>query len=296
MDNEQSIFDKKDAYQPLVKNAKKKSLKRTILVSTGVMAGILIILGIVITTLYFVMERSMGAYQEIKMEQDIVYGANIQLDHSTGSYGIDSILMQDQYIKDIDGVPYTWYNEQTWFRLYDKATTVFDNSISSLDNERYYRNGQRVVNFYIPNGENHEDDRNQVQSLAPDSVVELALSFSGPMSPEEMKKKFPNAQWAWVQHPDSIHGSGRVIGDYAYGFTLTKKGITKDVEYFQKVLNSLSKKVEKDTRVTPLLQSIKEKGRLEVSGVIVTGTVQELLPLVEKEDVKYVSLGVVLPY
>ncbi|PEZ74736.1 anti sigma factor C-terminal domain-containing protein [Bacillus sp. AFS017274] len=298
-----SIFNAKDGFQPLIKKAKKKSLKKIIIVSTIVTVSIFMILGITFIIAYNHMQNSMSEYFSVKFEQNEVYGANIHDDKSTTSFSIDSALNQDQYVKDIAGIPYTWYNEQTWFKIYDSPTTIYDNSITSTDSWQFYRNGQRVVNFYVPGEKKVEDDRKLLQSLASTSVVEIGISFKKEMNTNQVLKQFPTAQWAWVQNPD-VEVSvmpGYVIGDYAYGFTITspEKGtdnIAEDVKNFEKVLSNLSQKDEKDTNVEPLIKSIKQKGTVQVSGIILTGKVKDLLPLIEQDSVNYVSVGVIIPY
>ncbi|MDF9758269.1 flagellar basal body-associated protein FliL [Peribacillus simplex] len=298
-----SIFNAKDGFQPLIKKAKKKSLKKIIIVSTIVTVSIFMILGITFIIAYNHMQNSMSEYFSVKFEQNEVYGANIHDDKSTTSFSIDSALNQDQYVKDIAGIPYTWYNEQTWFKIYDSPTTIYDNSITSTDSRQFYRNGQRVVNFYVPGGKKVGDDRKLLQSLASTSVVEIGISFKKEMNTNQVLKQFPTAQWAWVQNPD-VETSivpGYVIGDYAYGFTITspEKGtdsIAEDVKNFEKGLTNLSQKDEKDTDVEPLIKSIKQKGTVQVSGIILTGKVKDLLPLIEQDSVNYVSVGVIIPY
>ncbi|MCM3316914.1 anti-sigma factor C-terminal domain-containing protein [Rummeliibacillus stabekisii] len=300
-----SIFNKNDGFQPLIKKAKRKSLKKTIIISTIVTLGVLLVIGFIFIIAHYQMQRSMSEYLSVKRDQSEVYGANIGYDKSTTSYNLDSSINQDQYVKDVAGIPYTWYNEQTWFKIYDSPTTIYNNEITASSNneQQYYRNGQRVVNFYVPSGKKIEDDREFLKSLPLSNSVELAISFKEEMSTHQMLNQFPTAQWAWVQNPDAdISIMPRyVIGDYAYGFTITapKKGIEgleKDVENFRVRLSNLSKEDEKDTHVKPLLKSIRQKGAVLVSGVIVTGKVQDLLPLIKKETVNHVSVGVIIPY
>ena len=160
-----------------------------------------------------------------------------------------------------------------------------------------------MVNFYIPGGKKVEDDRKLLQSLASTSVVEIGISFKKEKNTNQVLKQFPTAQWAWVQNPDvetSIE-PGYVIGDYAYGFTITspEKGtdrIAEDIKNFGKVLTNLSQKDEKDTNVGPLIKSIEQTGTVQVSGIILTGKVKDLLPLIEQASVNYVSVGVIIPY
>ncbi|WP_150284734.1 anti sigma factor C-terminal domain-containing protein [Rummeliibacillus sp. TYF-LIM-RU47] len=300
-----SIFNKNDGFQPLIKKAKRKSLKKTIIISTIVTIGVLLVIGFIFIIAHYQMQRSMSEYLSVKRDQSEVYGANIGYDKSTTSYNLDSSINQDQYVKDVAGISYTWYNEQTWFKIYDSPTTIYNNEITASSNneQQYYRNGQRVVNFYLPGGKKTEDDRGFLKSLPLSNIVELAISFKEEMSTHQMINQFPTAQWAWVQNPDAdISIMPRyVIGDYAYGFTITapKKGIEgleKDVENFRVRLSNLSKEDEKDTHVKPVLKSIRQKGAVLVSGVIVTGKVQDLLPLIKKDSVNHVSVGVIIPY
>jgi hypothetical protein len=293
-----SIFNHEDSFQPLIKKAKKKSLRKTIMISTIVTLIILLLLFILFLGAYKHMDSSMNDYYAIKTAQDKVFGANIQHDQTATSFSLDSAVQQNRYIKNISGIPYVWYNDNTTFKIFDGATTLYSTSITSNDEKYYYRNGQRVINFYVPGKKKIADDRSFLQSLRKNNIVEVAISFTKKMTPEQMKQQFPTAQWAWVQNPkaDVDITSNIVIGDYAYGFAISNQPIEKDIKEFKQSVADLAKKKEIDTHIKPLYHTMKQTNQVEVSGVVLTGTVKDLLPLIEKKNVQYVSVGVILPY
>lgn len=301
--SEKSIFDSNDTYQPTIKKAKKKSLKRTILTSLVVTFTTLVLLIVIFFAAYLHMQKTMTDYANLQRNEVIVQGANITFDRQTTSYGIESAITQDQYIKNIDGVPYTWYNEQTHFKIYDKATTLFDTTITSFDSKQFYRNGQRVMNFLYPGIDNLNDDLDLLTSLDTSTRVEVAISFKEELTVDEMLEKFPTAQWAWVIDPmnrdlimrqlqvKSTEEIGYFISEYAYGFSIqSEKSTEQNVEEFKQGLRRLS---AKDSNMKQLLETIQDS--LQVGGIVLTGTVEEILPLMEQEQINYVSVGVTIP-
>ena len=254
--SEKSIFDSKDTYQPTIKKAKKKSLKRTILISIAVTLTTVIVGVVIFLVAHLYMQKTMTDYYNLQVSESTVRGANITLDNGgASSYGIESAITQDQYRKNIDGIPYTWYNEQTLYKIYDKPTTLLDTRITSFDGEQYYRNGQRVMNFLYPRMKNPNDDVNLLRTLDSKDKIEIAISFNEELPVDKMLEIFPTAQWAWVIDPmnrDSIERSLQDIGtdylsylisEYAYGFSIQPEStIEKNVKEFKQGLHSLSEK------------------------------------------------------
>lgn len=301
--SEKSIFDSKDTYQPTIKKAKKKSLKRTILTSLAVTLTTLVALIGIFIAAYMHMQKTMNDYADLQRDEAIVQGANISFDRQTTSYGIESAITQDQYIKNIDGVPFTWYNEQTYFKIYDKPTTLFDTTITSFDSNQFYRNGQRVMNFLYPSIEAVNDDLTYLTSLESTTKVEVAISFKEELSVDEMLGNFPTAQWAWVIDPmkrELIESQlqvpvtediGLVISEYAYGFSIQSEESIKDnVKEFKQGLHRLS---AKESNANQLLETIQDS--MKIGGIVVTGTVEEILPMMGQEQINYVSVGVIIP-
>lgn len=302
--SEKSMFDSKDTYQPIIKKAKKKSLRRTILVSAAVTLTIVIVGVVIFAGAHLYMQKTMTDYYNLQVSKSTVLGANITLDNgSSSSYGIESAITQDQYRKNIDGIPYTWYNEQTLYKIYDKPTTLLDTTITSFDGEQYYRNGQRVMNFLYPKMKSSTDDMALLASLDSKDKIEVAISFKEELPVEKMLELFPTAQWAWVIDPmnrDSFDSSLKEIGsdyvkyvisEYAYGFSIQPEStIEQNVKEFKQGLRRLSHAQNNEER---LLEKIEEE--IQVGGVVVTGTVEEILPLMEQEQINYVSVGVIIP-
>lgn len=301
--NEKSIFDKKDTYQATIKKAKKKSLKRTILTSLAVTLTTIVALMVIFIAAYLHMEKTMNDYANLQRDEGIVQGANITLDRQTTSFGIDSVITQDQYIKNIDGIPFTWYNEQTYFKIYDKPTTLFDTTLTSFDKKQYYRNGQRVMNFLYPSIEVANDDLTYLTSLESTTKVEVAISFKEELSVDEMLEDFPTAQWAWVIDPLNrelierglqqgvTEDFGYIISEYAYGFSIQSEESIKDnVKEFKLALHRLS---DKESNAKELLVTIQDS--MKLGGIVVTGTVEEILPMMEQEKINYVSVGAIIP-
>lgn len=302
--SEKSIFDSKDTYQPTIKKAKQKSMKRTVLVSMAVTLITVILGGVIFLAAHLYMQKNMNDYYNLKVNESKVRGANITLDNgSNTSFGIESAITQDQYRKNIDGIPFTWYNEQTHYKIYDKPTTILDTTITSFDGKQYYRNGQRVMNFLYPGMDNSNDDLTLLTSLDSSTKVEVAISFNEELTVDEMLEIFPTVQWAWVIDPmnrDSIERAlqeigteyiSYVISEHAYGFSIQSgKSIEKDVEEFKKALQRIP---DEQRNAKQLQESVQDS--LRVGGIVVTGTVDEILPMMVQDQINFVSVGVIIP-
>ncbi|SDD83113.1 Sigma factor regulator C-terminal [Bhargavaea beijingensis] len=307
-EHQNRIFDK-GSYDDILKKAKKRSIRRTVIISFTITFIAFLLLATFLFFAYQNMNNSMEDYSELRLTESKIQGANINHDKITISYGIESAITQEQYIKNIAGLPFTWYNEQTLYKIYDAPTTIMDSSITSINGIHYYRNGQRVINFRYPTAGAANDDRDLLKNLPANSKVEVALSFKKAMKVEELADYFPNAQWVWVADPEledriaeelrSVTDTeerkrmGYVIGDYAYGFKM-EKDVNKSSGNF---ITSL-KKLEKQHHQTAIsiLSKTTNPDDLEISGVVLTGTASELSSLNHMHLIQFVSVGVIIPY
>lgn len=118
-----------------------------------------------------------------------------------------------------------------------------------------------------------------------------------------MLEVFPTVQWTWVIDPmnrDSFDSSLKEIGsdyvsyvisEYANGFSIQpESAIEQNVKEFKQGLQRLSEEQNNEER---LLEKIQDE--LQVGGIVITGTVEEILPMMEQEQVNYVSVGVIIP-
>ncbi|MET3574243.1 anti sigma factor C-terminal domain-containing protein [Bhargavaea ullalensis] len=302
------IFDK-GLYDDVLKKAKKRSNRRTVIISLTITFIAFLSLATLLFFAYQNMKNSMEDYSEFRLTESKIQGANINHDKITISYGIESAITQEQYIKNIAGLPFTWYNEQTLYKIYDNPTTIMDSSITSTDGIQHYRNGQRVINFRYPTAGVANDDRELLKNLPANAKVEVALSFKKAMKVEELADYFPNAQWGWVADPKmeerveeeltSVTSTeerkriGYMIGDYAYGFKLDKD-VNKSSTHFIKALKKLEK--QNHQTATSILSKTTTPEDLEISGVVVTGSASELSSLNHMDLIQFVSVGVIIPY
>lgn len=299
---EKSIFNVEDTYEKAIKKAKKKSLKRTIKASIVVSLLVVVAIVAILFVAHLYMQKTMIDYSNMKHSESIVRGANISFDRSTASYGVESAIEQDQYRKNIDGIPYTWYNEQTFYKIYDKPTTIFDTTITSFDGEQYYRNGQQVMNFLYPGMNSTNDDIDLIATLDGNDKIEVALSFKEELPVGLLLDKFPSAQWAWVIDPmnrqsfeNSLQDIGKdyvsyLISEYAYGFSVQSEiTIEQNVKEFKGALRELA---DKKSNARDLLEAVQDS--LDVGGIVVTGTVEEIRPMIESENINHVSVGVIM--
>ncbi|MGE7090456.1 sigma factor regulator N-terminal domain-containing protein [Lysinibacillus sp. NPDC048646] len=352
------IFNEDQAFQNLVKNAKRKSLKRIVFITISVIiCFILLLWGLIATGQYF-MYKEMDEQTTQNYLVNTFTGANIQGNGSNYDHFFLAGTTKSHMYKDVNGHQVSWLTREHFYTILGtKAAIYTDNTFQNSENT-IYRNNQRVIQFYPYTQPKIEDDSAYLKSLPSYYSVEVALSFNKKLTLEEMAPLFPTAQWAWIiengllesideqekaekelaesqkqagidvpEMPSTNYGL--VNGDNAYGFEIIdspaySNNSFQSAEQFidqidmyaydeKEALAILKEKmVERGEDTSGLAFHGHEKldeaevlkntigdgdvKSLKVSGVVLTGTIEEVLPYLENDIVHYVSAGVILPY
>lgn len=352
-----SIFNEDATFQHLVKNAKRKSVKRMILISIAVIISVAILVYALICLGQYFMYKEMDKQTTQDHLVTTFVGANIE----GNSSGYDHFFLagntKSPAYKNVNGHQINWLVSEHFYTILGTKARVDNNHGGNG-----YRNNQRILQFYPYSEPKIEDDLGYLKTLPPFYSVEVGLSFTKELTLEEMAPKFPTAQWAWIidngllesieeqkeaarkweeqlteqQQETGFDYSkmpktnyGLVNGDSAYGFQIHHSPAVNNepfysAEYFleqldmyahdeKEALNILREKMkargedvtglnlddhEKMYEAERLKETIGDADAhsLKVSGIVLTGTLEEVLPYLENDLVHYVSAGVILPY
>ena len=187
--------------------------------------------------------------------------------------------------------------------------------------KRYNKVGKSIMEFYNPNVkyDRYIDDLSMINQIGKDKIMEISLSFDKFYSIEQVKNMIPEniaLNWYWVDtytsnevdqlssktektitkntifYEDSVYGIKAIDGQ-GKNIDSPEKDFIDTISYgkttkgnFKQLYETLFNKLSKDG-VTIRRDDIK------ISGVVVTGDKDSLIPLKDKSFIKASSLGAV---
>lgn len=298
-----------DGIDKIVRQAKRKSIVRTIIISTIAM--------IVLGTIMMIGNASIvnRAHNQAMEENQLLYKIsqpNVKQSGSKFDYGILSGSYSYHKYKVIKDKVVPWGEEQQTFNAFghNNPSTEYD---TVREANRYFNpsNGQRSMLFYHPwfDYVTMENDLQLIHTAPDDAVMEVALSFDQPYSVDEVQAFFPlhkKITWYWAndynandkqQLQQGLHDSGNTAA-HVYGFHATTEewegGEAQDEQDYFAIVKELKNSGGYDHIVNRLLTSAKENQQEGlILGVVITGTKEELLKLEQTPYIRAVSLGAV---
>lgn len=306
MNEKNSLFSGDGDFSKLVKRARRKSLIRNILVS------------IIVSSLLFVGLLWVGTYlmyKNMEKENDYDYaigsirGANVEMGGSQFNYTPFSAHVVTSSTKYVAGVPIPWETREKAFSIFGLSRPVQLPSYSgsgTLDDDRMviYFQGERLVEFYSPAFDYGflPDERGLLQEIDNNKVVEMAFSFDAAYGLEEVEELFSGQlNWYWMDvstAADLEENQQPIYGYNAYGFfqhrdTLESAGMfIRQLEWLREEKGHFQPEA---VRIYDVMAGERATGlvpeELEVSGVVVTGSPEELLAFSEFPMIRTAVLG-----
>ncbi|MCG7344860.1 anti-sigma factor [Sporosarcina sp. ACRSL] len=317
MDTENEFFPKDFEFEKLVKQAKKRSMIKMVLIS-------FVISVIVLFGLYFigdtVMKIKMVKETDLDSAWNGVMGANVEERGGIFNYSLTSATAKTKLVKIVGGVPIPWGEREKVFTIFGSSRLISNNSPSGFgysDDERIpmYYEGKRVVEFFQPqvNYKQIFDDRQLLNVIGDNKVVEMAFSFDDGYSIEEVNEIFKEQlAWYWVDtfskdqiekdnnfNKDEDFRDATIHGFQAYGFSYNRFAETYSASNFISTLE----KVKEDggdyqedaeriiTNITNQGEIKLEPQNLKIIGVIVTGKPSDLIKFSDESMIRGATLG-----
>lgn len=310
---DRSIFEQDDSFSELMKKAKRKSIKRNIIISLFVSISVLVVLWLLLYIgQHFMYERM---YEDAEETNDYyhMYGANVYPNGASYDYFFVAGRSNASTYKKVNGHLINWDFKSNFHTILGTKASI--NTAVLIDrNDSTYKNNYKMVNFHLPNEKTIHDDLSYLKTLPDFYSVEVALSFHEEMTLSEVNKVFPEASWVWLLQDHLYRNASslkeiyqdntlsvkrdfsEVDGDHALGFSVEankafKKGAKQYITFLEERSDSLAGAKE-------ALQMLKQPDldQIPVAGVILTGTAEEVLPYATKAPVRVVRTGVIIPY
>lgn len=308
-------FPIKDSdFTNLVKKAKRNSIIRIVLVSFSISV-------LVILLTYFLGNYMMNETISMQTNDDAswhsIEGANIKQQGTSFNHSLFSATSKSEFVKNLDGIPVPWIPEEKVYSLFGKSTLVTSEGPSKLqqvNNKRTpsYFNGERAIEFIPPRVKGPLfDDRNILDHIDDNKIVEMAFSFDRGYKIEDVQKIFnKNLSWYWVDTFDqsdiktynelnkSKETRLTVSGEEAIGFSSSKQ-VNSEAKIFINTLNSLKNTGTHKHAANNIIKKITRNQsenlspeNLKIIGVVVTGTPSEIKKYNSLSLIRTASLGV----
>lgn len=253
--------------------------------------------------------------------QRMVKGANITGESTYYIHNLFSVLGETTYYKRVGGRQIVWDKTTKKIPLFGRTQTVHRGSgmvhTDTMDEEakrtvRYNDfNNERKIEFYFP-GLTYDylpKELDLAAGLDQNMLVEVALSFTEPMTLDQLSKTLghENVNWLWVDtttelqrermnaelDADSLKVKG---GGNAFGFEVTE-AYPYSASNGQGFISALEGVSESSASVKKAMKAIKantKNGQLLISGAVVTGTPEELQRFRKLDFIRASVLGVTI--
>ncbi|MEG0386229.1 MAG: hypothetical protein RR642_15925 [Solibacillus sp.] len=320
---EKSIFEQDDQFSDIVKKAKRKSLKRIIIVSVIVTVITAILLWALLYLGTYLMYERMNAQIEESYEANYFQGANITAKGTSFDHFFVAGTTTTSYYKQVGPHLIDW-ETTNYFHTILGTSTVMQTKLAFGINNKMYQNNHPALAFHIPDEETSKTDLDYIQSLPSFYNIEVAVSFKEEMSLAKMWEAFPNTQWAWIiqnglrnniaqqkeQDKEFEKENGgnspflyptdysEVHGYSAYGFPINRNDFIEvnpfeSARYYKDQANIMTSYQADIVRQTLGEQPVEN---WPIAGVILTGKQADILPYLQKDEIRTVRIGVVVPY
>lgn len=307
MNEENELFPGDGDFSKLVKKARRKSLIRNILVS--VVVSSLLFAGLLWLGT-FLMYKSMEKENDYDYAMESIRGANVEMGGSDYNYTPFSANILTSSTKYVAGVPMPWETREKAFSIFGLSRPVQLPSYSgsgSLDDDRMviYFQGERLVEFYSPGFDYGylPDERGLLPEIDNNKVVEMAFSFDAAYGIAEVEELFSEQlNWYWVDvstAADKEEDQQPVYGYEAYGFFQNKDALEsagmfiRQLDWLQNEKGNFQQEAERiyDVIAGDGSSEAMTVDDLTVSGVVVTGSPEELQAFADLPMVRAAVLG-----
>ncbi|MFD1032593.1 anti sigma factor C-terminal domain-containing protein [Metaplanococcus flavidus] len=306
MTEKNELFPGDGDFSKLVKRARRKSLIRNILVS--VIVSSLLFAGLLWLGT-FLMYKNMENENNYDYAAGSIRGANVEMEGSQYNYTPFSANIVTSSTKYVAGVPVPWETREKAFTVFGSSRAVGTSSYSgrgSVEDDRMvmYFKGERLIEFYSPvlDYDFYPDERELLEEIDGSKVVEMAFSFDAAYGIEEVQESFSDQlNWYWVdvsRAADQEEEQQPVYGYNAYGF-LQYRDALESADIFMRQLEWLRQEEgdfqQEAGRIHEVIAGDGASGvaaeELEVSGVVVSGSPEELMSFADLPMIRAAVLG-----
>jgi hypothetical protein len=307
MNKNSDLFPRNSEFSKVVKKARRKSLIKNILISLTV--SVFLFIGFFWLGTFWMYKK---VEKEISYDYAVhsVQGANVQISGSLYNYTPFSASVTTETQKNISDIPVPWEDQKKVFSILGSSRSIKSNFVSGIGDVSdkrtplYFR-GERVIEFYLPD-ENYEvlpDDRVLLDEIDENKMVEMAFSFDAVYGIEEVESEFTDGlNWYWVHTDTKVEKTEEVeaiLGNQAYGFHTNRDSIESATRFIQQINWLREERGNFQREANRLYEFMTSEGQesldvenIEIAGVVVTGTPEELKNFADEEMVRAAVLGV----
>ena len=304
-----------DKLNMAIRKGKKKSTRKTVLISLLVVVASLIVIFVANAAITIKLSNEMFVFNEADIKLHVPNG---YISKSSDSMGFLVGRGDFAVTRDVGGKPVILENRVSLFGLIPPLFISRSRGVGSYAGEwniAYWENGYRKMIFFNPeiSYKEYKNDLNELEMISGDKLIELGISFDKPYKVADISTILPNVKksWYWVdalnkndlqqykKQAAENDGKATFIGEYdALGVSVSAY---RDYNDFNGNYYNLreSLKSSKDKRYNEVYNELLTKGYTDSSnvpilGAIVYGTKDELKSLIGNPHIKASSFGVVV--
>jgi len=296
-----------------IKKGKKRSTRRTVLISLAVAVTTFIIIFIANAAILLKLSNEMFSYNQSWVNLTVPNGYI-----SKSADSLSFLVGRGDYAvtRDVGGKPVVLENRVSLFGLIPPLFISRSRGGGQSAGEwpsNYWENGYTKMIFFYPEipYKEYKNDLSELDKISNDKLIEIGISFDKPYKVAEIPTIMPNVKksWYWVDafRKDDLDrykkqarewdGKATFISEYnALGVSVMEYHGDFNGNYYN-LRESL--KISKDTKFNEIYNQLVTKGytdstNVPILGAIVYGTKDELKSLIGNPHIKASSFGVVV--
>ena len=302
-----------DKLSMAIKKGKKRSTRRTVLISLAVAVTTFIIIFIANAAILLKLSNEMFSYNQSWVNLTVPNGYI-----SKSADSLSFLVGRGDYAvtRDVGGKPVVLENRVSLFGLIPPLFISRSRGGGQSAGEwpsNYWENGYTKMIFFYPEipYKEYKNDLSELDKISNDKLIEIGISFDKPYKVAEIPTIMPNVKksWYWVDafRKDDLDrykkqarewdGKATFISEYnALGVSVMEYHGDFNGNYYN-LRESL--KISKDTKFNEIYNQLVTKGytdstNVPILGAIVYGTKDELKSLIGNPHIKASSFGVVV--
>lgn len=307
------IFDD-DKLNMAIKKGKKKSTRKTVLISLLMVVAAFIVIFVANAAITFKLSNAMFDYNQSRIKLTVPNG---YISKSADSMGFLVGRGDFTVTRNIGNKPVVLENRVSLFGLIPPFFVSRGTGGSGQEAGEwpigYWENGYRKMIFFHPeiSYKQYKNDLNELDKISSDKLIELGISFDKPYKVADIPTILPNIKksWYWVdafrksdlerykKEAREYDGKATFIDEYYVLGVSMREFYDYDFKGYDGLLESL--KSSKDKKFNEIYNELVTKGYTDSSnvpilGAIVYGTKDELKSLIGNPHIKAASFGVVV--
>lgn len=306
-DHELNEIFNEDNLNMAIKQGKKRSTKKTVIISLLVAVTVFIVIFITNAMVTIKLSNTAFEFNKANIKLHVING---YISKSSDSMGFLGGKSEYAVTREIGGKPVVLENRVSLFGLTPPLSISRNRGVYGVDASEwkinYWENGNRKMIFFHPeiSYKEYKNDLNELDKISGDKLIELGLSFDKSYKLADIPTILPNVKksWYWVDafRKSDIEQYKRDVKEYGAKSSFIYEddvlGVSDNGNYSDllDLLKSSKDKKYNEIHNELLIKGYTESSNVPILGAVVYGAKDELKSLIGNPHIKAASFGVVV--